>query len=386
MMRKFSNAWSFRVLHVAMAWQMAIGVTFANRIVPDEGHRNFHAAAQVGVVEPLSELDNSFLGGIGFDEIRREEVYRTSWNDVELLQPEGTPADSSHAHDGAAESGILVDEYPVGSEEAWLSEAMPADLPPSANWRWRVLPAGLIYRSYMAGVHEPRISLVAFREMRAGQTLWDATLGGRGGVLRFGDSDAFRPQGWQLDVEGAVMVRLDVENRQDLESSDYRFGFPFTYGIDNWQFKFGYYHISSHLGDERMLREPGLDRRRNYVRDGLIYGVSYYPKPELRLYGEIGGAFNSDGGAEPFETQFGIEWSSPRPTGPHGAPFLAINGHLRQDHHFGGDLTTQTGWLWRGDGGQMMRLGFHYFNGKSSQFQFFNHYEQQVGVGIWYDF
>jgi len=111
-----------------------------------------------------------------------------------------------------------------------------------------------------------------------------------------------------------------------------------------------------------------------------------YPHPVWRLYGEVGYAANSDGGAEPWELQFGTELSRPGPTGLHGTPFLAINGHLREEHDFGGDVNTQAGWLWRGYSGQVMRFGVQYFNGKSSQYQTFDNSEQQIGVGLWYDF
>ena len=287
----------------------------------------------------------------------------------------------------------------LAAAQATAEEELPADeadgLPPDMSfiepcspdeWTWQVLPTGLIYRSYLAGPHEPRISIDAFQELD-GRTLWDATVGGRGGTLRYGDCDPFRPQGFQLDVYGAAIVRLDAENDQDLESTDYVFGFPLTYGIGDWQFKFGYAHLSAHLGDERAIREPGsLDDRVNYVRDGFVLGASYYPRSVWRLYGEMGWAFNADGGAEPWETQWGSELSRPGPTGRAGTPFLAVNTHLREEHDFGGDLTSQAGWLWRGIAGQTMRLGAHYFTGKSSQYQFYRDSDNQMGMGLWYDF
>jgi hypothetical protein len=253
-------------------------------------------------------------------------------------------------------------------------------------WYWQMLPDGLIYHSYWAGVHEPRMGLQWFSESD-GRTLWDPTLGGRAGILRYGNGASIMPQGWQLDVEGAALVRLNMENNMDFDTGDYRFGVPLTYGIDNWQFKVGYYHLSSHLGDEKAIREPGtLAERINYVRDALLFGASYYPVEWMRLYGETAYATNADGGAEPWEFQFGTELSKPGPTGFAGSPFLAMNGHLRQEHDFGGDFTAQAGWLWRGMSGQVLRIGAHYFNGMSSQWQTFDEAEEQVGVGIWYDF
>jgi hypothetical protein len=264
------------------------------------------------------------------------------------------------------------------------SEVFPRS---STVWHLQILPNGLIYRSYQAGVHEPRLAIVAFSEAD-GRKLWDGVLGGRVGILRYGTAGAILPQGWQVDVEAAAMVRLTLDEIRDFETADYRVGVPLTYGEGNWQYKLGVYHLSSHLGDEFILAHlPGaLTERINYVRDAIVVGASYFPQPAWRLYSEAAYAVNVDGGAEPWEFQFGTEVSQPGPTGPHGTPFWAINGHLREEHEFGGDVSTQIGWLWRGDSGQVVRLGMHYFNGKSSQYQTFDDSEEQIGAGLWYDF
>jgi hypothetical protein len=271
-------------------------------------------------------------------------------------------------------------------EGEWEVDPDLTPLTPAEFWYWQVLPDGLIYRSYWAGVREPRLAVVAFDE-KGSQAFWDGTLGGRVGLLRYGTRGGLFPQGWQLDVEAAAIVRLTLDEIRDFETADYRVGVPLTYGIDNWQFKFAVYHLSSHLGDEFAIANPGsLDQRINYVRDALVLGVSYYPHPALRLYSEAAYAANADGGAEPWEFQFGAEVSRPGPTGPHGTPFWAINGHLREEHDFGGDVSTQIGLLWRGRSGQVTRAGLHYYNGKSSQYQTFDESEQQIGFGLWYDF
>jgi len=283
---------------------------------------------------------------------------------------------------GPPQMGPPITTY---SDPAWGGPSVVLPCPTDA-WHWQVLPDGLIYHSYWAGVHEPRLGIVA-QKITHGDAFLDGTVGGRAGVLRYGSGNAIFPQGWQLDVEGAAMVRLTLDEMRDFETADYRVGVPLTYGIDAWQFKMAVYHLSSHLGDEFAINNPGsLDDRINYVRDEVVLGASYYPMPAWRLYSEVGYAFNSDGGAEPWEIQFGTEVARPGPTGPRGTPFFAINGHLREEVDFGGDLSTQAGWLWRGNSGQVMRLGVHYYNGKSSQYQVFDQFEEQIGVGLWYDF
>lgn len=265
-------------------------------------------------------------------------------------------------------------------------ECSPYDSP-SGAWRWELMPDGLIYRSYQAGPRESRLALHTFHKkssLQNSEWIWDATLGGRRGIMRFGNGDPSNPEGWQLDIEGAAVVRLNLDEQRDVDASDFRFGVPLTYGQGPVQYKMGYYHVSSHLGDEFIVRNG--NSRINYVRDALIAGVSYNPTPCWRVYGETAYAFFTAGGAEPWEFQFGAEYSRPGPTGFYGTPFVATNAHLREELDFSGDWTLQAGWLWRGATESTFRLGLHYMNGKSTQYQFFGQNEEQIGLGIWYDF
>jgi hypothetical protein len=170
-----------------------------------------------------------------------------------------------------------------------------------------------------------------------------------------------------------------------VQAVDFRGGVPLTYGWDRQQLKFAYYHMSSHLGDEFLLNDPDFDRV-NWSRDALVLGYSIYATETLRLYAEAGWAFYTDV-TEPWEFQFGLDWAPTRPTGLRGAPFLAINGHLRQEVNFGGNLTVQTGWSWLSERNRrIFRLGLHYYNGESSQYSFYDEFESLLGIGIWYDF
>ena len=78
---------------------------------------------------------------------------------------------------------------------------------PNADMLFQVMPAGLMYRSYLAGEKESRISSVWHHDQNK-RTVWENTLGGRIGLLRYGTTGAYRPQGWQLDFEGAAMPRV----------------------------------------------------------------------------------------------------------------------------------------------------------------------------------
>ena len=169
-------------------------------------------------------------------------------------------------------------------------------------------------------------------------------------------------------------------------SVDFRAGVPLTFGFGRYQMKLAMYHLSSHLGDEFMLKNPAFPRI-NFVRDVIVWGHSYYLTEELRAYFEAGWAFHTDGGSKPWEFQFGMEYAPCGPTGSQGAPFLAVNGHLRQELNYSGNLTAEAGWAWRSQvGGPLMRVGAIYYNGLSPQYEFYRNFEQQIGAGLWYDF
>jgi len=252
-------------------------------------------------------------------------------------------------------------------------------------WSWQVLPDGLIYHAYLAGVKESRMATV-FDYVKGYGWMWDSTLGGRVGILRYGTQDGVRPEGWEIDVEGAAFPELDLEQDRNLAAIDFRVGIPLTYGYDRYQGKFGYYHLCSHLGDQYMLLFPNLQRT-NYTRDAIVWGNSYYLTDDLRIYGEASWAFRTWGEAKPWEFQIGAEYSPVSHAGDlRGSPFLAVDAEFRQDVNYEATVVVQTGWQWRSISNHLFRVGVQFYTGKSEMLQFLYTYERMVGIGIWYDF
>jgi hypothetical protein len=277
-----------------------------------------------------------------------------------------------------ATQSVGVDDPPI------IVDQPPPALASCDAWHWQLLPDGLIYRSYLAGFREPRMHSLWAYEDELG-VIWDIALGGRVGLLRYGTCDNAMPDGWQIDMEGAAFPRLDPEEESDLVAADFRAGVPLTYGNGPIRTKLAYYHLSSHLGDEYLLKNPTVTRY-NYSRDVLVLGQSFYLNPDLRIYAEAGWAFVCDV-SEEWEFQFGVDYSPLVDTRGRGAPFMALNGHLREEVDFGGNFVFQVGWQWRqAASGHLLRLGLEYFNGKSDQFEFFERYENKVGLAIWYDY
>ena len=264
------------------------------------------------------------------------------------------------------------------------AEAYPTK-PAPEPWMSQWLPDGLIYRSYLAGDKEPRLGGTLVHDINQGWLL-EATVGARVAAFRYGTTDPQRPDGWELDCEAAAFPRMATDAERTMISTDFRVGVPLTFGVGPFQTKLAVYHISSHLGDEFMLQNLGFPRI-NYSRSALVWGNSYFLTEDIRLYAEAEWAFYNDGGSKPWAFQFGAEYSPVQPVGSlRGAPFVAINGHLREEVDFGGNVVVQTGWQWRGQSGHLCRLGMQYVTGPSDQFEFFRRFEDRLGFGIWYDF
>ena len=264
-----------------------------------------------------------------------------------------------------------------------------ANQPDQCNncYGWHVLPKGLLYKSYIAGEKEPRMQFVQLYDTRSKTRVWDAVLGGRMGLLRNGSYDSVNPQGFQLDLEGAVFARvLPDQPSAMLAGSDYRAGLLGTHRYGGTAYKWGYYHISSHIGDEFLIANTTFNRL-NYVRDSVITGVTQDLNAATQVYGEIAYALGIEGGAKPLEFQFGAQYQPVARTGLRGAPYLAANYHIREDFDFHGGANTVAGWGWQGaETRHRFRIGLQYYNGPSMQYQFLDTWENMYGGGFWFDY
>ncbi len=292
---------------------------------------------------------------------------------------------------GMSGHSVFTSEYPT-YDEVMLPDQQPFFRETMTGLRHRnndesgILPSGLLYRSYIAAPHESRFATILNYNISKGDWRWDSTLGGRVGLFRQNQPAIAALDVWQIDLEGAALPRLDPQLQMDVESIDYRFGLLWTARQDNVAFKFGYFHISSHVGDEFLSKNPDFQRD-NFVRESLIVGSTLNPTPNVRLYGEFAWAFAYSGGARPLQFQLGAEHTSLPDSPGHGAPFSAVNLQLRQEVNYAAGVTAMSGWQWTGpDSGRTMRVGLHYYNGPTNQFEFFRRYDNQIGTGVWFDY
>ena len=278
----------------------------------------------------------------------------------------------------------------INTQSVYLPDCLlTAASAPAETSGWQYMPAGLMYHSYLAGAKEPRINAVWLRDQN-GKFNWETQLGGRVGLVRYGDYTAVNPNGWQVDLEGGGQARVMPEENSDLEAVDFRVGFLLTRRKDLWSWKTGYYHLSAHVGDEFLISNPGFTRL-NYVRDALIGGVSrdvmIGDRPDMRVYAEYAYAFNHEVG-EPSEFQTGVEYSPLKFNGWRGSPFWAVNGSFREDRNWDAkSINVVAGWQWRNAAtNHRFRVGGQLYDGDSIQYSFPGRKETMYGWGMWFDY
>ncbi|MCA8987109.1 MAG: DUF1207 domain-containing protein [Planctomycetaceae bacterium] len=269
----------------------------------------------------------------------------------------------------------------VSGTHDWGLECVMCD-----EYGWTLLPAEVLYTSYLGAPREARLGQ-GLLYLNGTGWVWELEAGGRAGILRYGTSRPKNNEGFQLDLWGAAFPRLNFEQNLDVDAVDFKVGVPLTWRQGQWQWKLEWYHISSHLGDEFLLRNPGFPRL-DYLRDSIVLGGGYFPNPDLRLYAEADWAYNTNGGAKPWHFQFGVDYSPVGET-PISSPlpFFAISGLVREEVNYSGGVNVVTGWQWRGhEKKSLFRMGFQYYAGQSLQMSFLNEYEELYGLGMWYDF
>jgi len=339
------------------------------------------------------------LSGIGSDvylDATTEEIYKRRYsadvrseksNDVSTPETVDVTSGRGSTRRSKGSTGLFGTPVETNARDAdtFYERWIVADSS-STTWKKQILPQGLMYPSYLASRKDPRLQSIITYDSDYG-TLWDITLGGRAPIFRNGTTDPIYPEGWEIELEGAALLRLDWERHRNLAGTDYRAGVPIVYGTRRWQFKTGYYHVSSHLGDNYLMDR--FRPRKHYSRDAIMLGGAFKPIDDVRIYAELDYAFHCGQTTEPLEIQFGFEYASqfdPNMSNWVSRPFFATHGHLFQERDFGGYWATQAGLQWRSMSDSMLRIGAEFYVGGDDLYQFHTTYQRKVGAGLWYDF
>ena len=271
---------------------------------------------------------------------------------------------------------------------ASVTVVVGAPLPGAAQQGHRILPGGDYLPSIWADPREPRTSakLVIVTD---GASQFGSGVEGEAGLGRAFPVYVFseNPSGDYvvLGIGGGVWGRFNMENqRRDHISTDWVFRIPLAVKRGNTLFQLGYFHKSSHLGDEYAERF-GLEVS-GYSRDELNGMVFANLAGDFQAYWGGAYAFNTrPSGSKRWASVVGIHGSASR-FGAVARPFGGLHLAFDQDSSWRPQFHLQVGLILLPNQPHRARTALELHGGPSPQGEFHRLDETYATVGIYIDF
>ena len=254
------------------------------------------------------------------------------------------------------------------------------------------LPSGHLFRPLIADPRWPHFS-GAYRyyiTTRGARNVFAASFGETIPVYRDDLGDRARWGRWEVGLQAGVFSIFDLDSASfDLINTDFFVAGYLGYRQGDLSAIGRFFHQSSHLGDELLLRDTRPNRE-NLSYEGLDAKLSYDLPLGLRAYG--GGGYLV--GVDPDElgrgfTQGGGEWRSPWSFWQGRLrPIAGLDLQFREENDWRLDLSLRAGLQFESVSvlSRNLQLLFEYFNGHSFDGQFYRDSVEYVGVGLHFNF
>ena len=178
------------------------------------------------------------------------------------------------------------------STTAEIRQYCGTNIPPDEALGFVPLPEGDVFCPLLA---DPKAASSYLSYVRGASTspfgtdLASVAVADRFGLLRWGGPHP--GEGLQISLQGGVFAQFDMNTQSyDLINADYTVGLPITYRLGRTSWRLRFYHQSSHLGDEFLLRSR--IPRENFAFQSGEALLSLDSGP-LRVYGGGEIVFNS---------------------------------------------------------------------------------------------
>ncbi|MGN6724511.1 MAG: DUF1207 domain-containing protein [Tepidisphaeraceae bacterium] len=197
---------------------------------------------------------------------------------------------------------------------------------------------------------------------------------------------------WEAGVQAGLFGLFDMNSDSaDLIDADYNVG---GYAAARWD-KFSilgrFYHQSSHLGDEYLLRANHVERL-NYSFEEARLLLSYDLPAGFRTYGGFGFALDQDPNSQlhPWSIQYGLEWRDPEtlPGLSFMRPIAAADFQQRATNDWRFTYSLRAGIELEDPSrfSERLQLMAEYYDGDSTNGQFFKDRNQYFGIGLHFFF
>ena len=236
------------------------------------------------------------------------------------------------------------------------------------------MPTDLLWTPPVASQREPHFRV---RFTDNDDFKLDTAIGSVFPVFRFTPAPESR-EGIQFDLVASVFTRFDEDLK--LTSSDYLFALPFSWRRGPWDARFGYSHMSSHLGDE-YIKDTGAETV-SVSRGEVLFGVARRFSNGVRLYGEgfYGAGTRGIPEGEKDRWELGAEWVR-----DHDGLFAALDVEMKANQDYTPNTTAQIGWQWTSGSKRAARLAIEYYGGKSPYGQFPDEDEDWIAAEMAFD-
>jgi len=280
----------------------------------------------------------------------------------------------------------------IAASEAYLSMLT---VPKCSQIRGIWLPQNtLLFQPLVADPRQPTNgAAIRLNDRVVGKHVGVAEFGGDFILLRLIDT-LWWPGDMDIGIEAGIFSVFDLDHvKACMFNTDFFVAALLTYALDRWSFRYRWWHMSSHVGDEFLLSNPGFDRR-NLSDEGMDLFASYQLGQAIRLYGGVGYIYSRD--KEFPEHPLYFEWGAEiRVFGCRDwfdklyiQPFLAMHFRSWEEHHFTLDQNYALGVEWsKLQGvGRKFRLFLEYHNGFCREGQFARHRSDYTALKVEYGF
>jgi len=269
-----------------------------------------------------------------------------------------------------------------------LDDAIAADGPASGL---TLIPSGLLFPPPLADPLSPIPYLQYLATTNDETRLGKVGAGATFGLVRFEEG----PMDLQLNIDGGIFSRFDLQGAFTAETVDYLIGFPIDIvpagSSQGWAFQLTPYHTSSHLLDQTILKDgnsPPPEESVPYTRDIIRFLAAYRFTPLNRLYAGFSFAFNGENRTYLHNYQAGSEFfsSAKNVSGAEFRLYLADDIQVKEETDWNLNLNLQVGLsIQRPEDRQRLRIAIEYYAGSAAEGKFHQQKEQNIGLAAFFD-
>jgi len=259
-------------------------------------------------------------------------------------------------------------------------------------------PQDDVFRPLFADPKQPQF-FMSYQKMRfrnLGRSI-NAGFVGAGETFGLWSSRRNTCDGLQFGMQGGVFAQFNLDGiSTDLINADYMVGLPVTWRRGPFSVRARLYHQSSHLGDELLIFNPGLQQQRINLSFEELESIVSWDHSWFRIYGGGGYLVHREPDLKRGKLQWGFELRRPESPSP---VFQNLVKELRVVPLLGADFKNieHLGWnlnanvvagveFVRPGSSRRVRLLLNYYHGYNPYGQFFNQKIQLIGGGLYVTF